>query len=170
VKDERTKKDEYQKALAAYSEAMKDFRKSRFDKAVEGLRAFVEKHPAEREFVERARMYLAICGERLKETREAPVLKTYEDYCHYGVYKMNMGDYEEAFKLLEKASKLNPEAGLVHYLLADVHILMNKPEEALEALKKAILADRSFKILAQNENDFEPLWDDKKFRILTHLA
>ncbi len=170
MKDERVKKDEYQKALAAYSEAMKDFRKGRFEKAAEELKTFIEKHPAEREFVERSRMYLAICSERLKEKKDLPVLKTFDDCCHFGVYKMNTGDYEEAFKLLEKAVKLEPESGLVHYLLANLHILMNKPEESLEALKKAIQIDKSYKILAQNENDFEPLWEDKKFRILTRLA
>jgi tetratricopeptide (TPR) repeat protein len=170
VKDDRMKKDEYQKALVAYSEAMKEFHKGRFEKAGELLRAFSEKHPAEREFVDRAKMYLAICTERLKETREMPTPKTFEDYRHFGVYKMNMGEFEEAQKLFDKAANLKPEDGMVHFLKADVYIRMDKPEEALEALKKALLADKSLKILAQNEADFEPLWEDKRFKLLTRMA
>lgn len=170
MKDDRTKKDEYQKALAAYSEAMKEFHKGRFEKAGELLRSFSEKHPAEREFVDRAKLYLAICTEQLKETREMPAPKTFEDYRHFGVYKMNMGEFEAAQKLFDKAAKLNPEDGMVHFLTADLLIRMNKPEESLEALKMALLADKSLKILAQNEADFEPLWEDKRFKLLTRMA
>jgi tetratricopeptide (TPR) repeat protein len=170
VKDERTKKDEYQKALAAYTDAMKEFHKGRFDKASDHLRGVIEKHSAEREFVDRAKMYLSICDVRLKETREVPVAKTFEDFCHFGVYQMNLGHYEEALKLLDKALKVKPEDSVAHYLTAGILARLNKPEEAIEALKKAIQLDKFYKILAQNEADFESLWDDKKFKLLTRLA
>jgi hypothetical protein len=47
---------------------------------------------------------------------------------------------------------------------------MGQPEPALDYLKKAIQKDKLFSTLAQNEPDFEPLWDDKKFKLLTRLA
>ncbi len=170
MKDERTKKDEYQKALAAYTDAMKEFHKGRFEKASDLLRGVIEKHVAEREFADRAKMYLAICETRLKETREVPAPKTFEDFCHSGVYQMNMGRDEEALKLLEKALKLKPEEAIAHYLMAAVLVRMNKLEEAFEPLKKAVQIDKIYKIMAQNEADFAPLWEDRKFRLLTRLA
>ena len=167
MKDERTKKDEYQKALSAYSDAMKEFHKGRFEKASDLLRAVIEKHPAEREFTDRAKMYLSICEARLKETREVPNPKTYEDFCHFGVYHMNLGHYEDAAKMLDKALKLKPEEAIAHYLSAGVLARTDKLEESFEALKKAVQIDKFYKILAQNEADFEPLWEDKKFKLLT---
>lgn len=170
MKDDRTKKDEYQKALTAYSEALKEFRKGRFDKAGDLLRSLLEKHAAEREFADRARTYLAICEERLRETRELPTPKTFEDFCRHGVYRINRGDFEEAQKLLDKAAKLNPDDAVVPFLTAGLLTAQGKNDEALEALKKAIMADKSYKILAQNDADFEPLWDDKRFKLLTRMA
>jgi predicted Zn-dependent protease len=170
VKDERTKKDEYQKALTAYSEALKEFRKGKFEKAAEMLRGLVEKHPGEREFADRARTYLAICEERLREPREVPNPKTFEDFCHHGVYRMNRGEYDEAQKMFDKAAKLNPEAAVVPYLTAALLSAQGKIDEAVESLKKAVLADKFYKTLAQNEADFEPLWDDKRFKLLTRMA
>jgi tetratricopeptide (TPR) repeat protein len=170
VKDERTKKDEYQKALTAYGEAMKDIRKERFDKALEALRAFLDKFAAERELVDRAKMYILICEERLKTDKPAVSLKTADDYYHYGVYKTNEGDFEEALKLLEKAQKISPEDGKISYALADLSFLKGQPDECLEHLKRSIQLDTSFRILAQNEPDFEPLWDDKKFKLITRIV
>jgi tetratricopeptide (TPR) repeat protein len=80
---------------------------------------------------------------------------------------MNLGHYEEAAKMLDKALKLKPEEAIAHYLSAGVLARTNKLEEAFEALKKAVQIDKFYKILAQNEADFEPLWEDKKFRLLT---
>lgn len=170
MKDERLKKDDYQKALAAYTEALKEFHKGRFEKSAELLHGVIEKHPAEREFVDRAKLYLAICEARLKEPREIPAPKTYEDFCHYGVFALNAGRAEEALKLLEKAAKLKPEEAPAHYLSADALTRLNRLEEALEELKKAVQIDKHYKIIAQNESDFEPLWEDKKFKLLIRMA
>ncbi len=169
MKDERTKKDEYQKALTAYGEALKEFHKGKFEKAAEMLKSLLEKHSAEREFADRARTYLAICEERLKP-REAAVPKTFEDFCHHGVYRMNRHEYDEAQKMLDKAAKLNPDSPIVAYLSAALLAATNKPDEALESLRKAIQADKFYKILAQNESGFEPLWEDKRFKLMMRLS
>lgn len=170
MKDERTKKDEYQKALAAYADAIREFRREKFEKAVDLFRAFAEKHAAERELVDRARIYISIAEGRLKGKGEPVALKTAEDHYQYGIYKMNAGDHEEALKQLDKAAKLDPESGKVHYALADLACLMGQAEDSLEHLKKAIQIDKSFRVLAQNEIDFEPLWEDKKFKVITRIA
>jgi hypothetical protein len=60
--------------------------------------------------------------------------------------------------------------GLIHYLQADVHSLMGEADATLDFLKKAIQKDKTYATLAQNEPDFEPLWEDKKFKLITKLA
>ena len=166
--ESKAKKDEYQKALAAFGHAMKEFHKGELEKAAESLRAFIEKFPADRELVDRARIYLTLAERRPR--REAVPLKGLEDHFQASVYKINQGDYEGALKTLEKALEFKAEEGRVHYLMADAYMLLNQPEAALENLKKAVQKDKFFSILAQNEPDFEPLWEDKKFRLLMRLA
>jgi tetratricopeptide (TPR) repeat protein len=168
VKEEKAKKDSYERALSAYGEAMKEFHKGKLEKAQELLKSFLEKYDMEKELVDRAKIYLEITQEKGKKA--VIPLKTLDDYFYYGVYKMNTGDYEEALKLLEKALEMKEEEGRIYYLMADVFVLMGKTEEALESLKKAVQKDKFFRILAQNETDFEPLWEDKKFKLITRMS
>jgi len=168
VKEEKTKKDAFEKALAAYGEAMKEFHKGRFDKAQELLKLFLEKFDTEKELVDRAKVYLQMTQEKGK--KETVSLKTMDDYVYYSIYKINSGAHEEALKLLEKALEMKEEEGRVYYLMANAHILMGKPDEAMECLKKAFQKDKFYRTMAQNEIDFEPLWDDKKFKLITRLT
>jgi tetratricopeptide (TPR) repeat protein len=168
VKEEKTKKDVYEKALAAFSEAMKEFHKGRLDKTEELLEAFLEKHDTEKELVDRAKIYLQMTREKGK--KETVSLKSIDDYVYHSIYKINSGAQEEALKFLEKALDLKEEEGRVYYLMADAHILMGKAEEAMECLKKAFQKDKVYRTLAQNEIDFEPLWNDKKFKLITRLT
>ncbi len=162
MKDE--KKDEYQKALSAYGEAVKAFRQGKHDRAEELLTAFMEKYPAERELLDRAKVYLKIIRERIGKTGERLTAKTDEDYFLFGVYKMNMGDTEGAAKMLEKAKEARPKDARTHYLLAVLACGTGDLDGSLEHLKKAVQLDSYYAILAQNEMDFEPLREDKRFR------
>jgi tetratricopeptide (TPR) repeat protein len=168
VKEEKIKKDAYEKALAAYSEAMKEFHKGRLDKAKELLEAFLDKYDTEKELVDRVKIYLQMT--RQKGKKETVSLKTLDDYVYQSIYKINSGAPEEALKLLERALDMKEEEGRVYYLMADAHILMGKAEEAMECLKRAFQKDKFYRTLAQNEIDFEPLWDDKKFKLITRLT
>lgn len=168
MSEQKAKKDEYQKALAAFGLAMKDFHKGVLDKAVVGLKAFVEKFPEERELVDRAQIYLSIAQKRPR--KETVHLKDFEDHYNYAVYKMNSGDREGALKILEKALEFKKDEAKVHYLIADVLCLLGRADEGLEALKKAVQKDKLFGVLAQNESDFAPLWEDKRFKLVTRVS
>lgn len=168
MKEDKTKKDAYEKALAAFGEAMKEFHKGKYDRAQELLKAFVEKYDAEKELLDRAKIYLQMTQERGK--KETVVPKTVDDFIFQGIYKINSGAYEEALKLLGKALEMQADEGRVYYLMADAQMLMGKPDEAMECLKKAFQRDKAYRILAQNEVDFEPIWDDKKFKLITRLT
>jgi predicted Zn-dependent protease len=168
VKEEKIKKDAYVKALSAYGEAMKEFHKGKLDKAEDLLKAFLEKHDTEKELVDRAKIYLQMVREKGK--KESVSLKTFDDCVYFGIYKINSGDYKEALTALEKALEMKGEEGRIYYLMADAYVLLGKTEEAMECLKKAFQKDKFYRILAQNETDFAPLWDDKKFKLITRLT
>jgi tetratricopeptide (TPR) repeat protein len=168
VKEEKAKKDSYDKALAVYGDAMREFHKGKFDRAQELLATFVEKFGSEKELVDRAKMYIHLIKEKGK--KETITLKAADDYFYYGIYKINAGAYDEALKLFEKGLEMKEDEGKFYYLMADAHMLQGKTDEALEYLKKAFLTDKVYKILAQNEPDFEPLWEDKKFKLISRLT
>lgn len=167
MREQRSKKDEYQKALAAFGLAVKDFQKGDLDKAVAGFKDFIEKFPAEKEIVDRARAYLSIAQKRPKKEAVSP--KGFEDFYHLAVAKINQKDYGAALKVLDKALEFKEREGLVYYLQADASCLMGLTDEPLELLKKAIQKDKNFAVLAQNEPDFERLWEDKKFKLITKV-
>lgn len=167
-KKEKVKKDDYEKMLSTYSRAMKPFHKGDYEKAAELLKDFVDKHPDEMEFVDRAQIYIEICMGR--QVKEKIPLNTFDDYYQYGVYKINQRKYEEALKLLEKARDMNPKEGKVFYLMADAYCMKSDKERCLEHLKKAIQLDEHFRILAQNEADFEPLKENKKFKLIIRMT
>jgi tetratricopeptide (TPR) repeat protein len=165
---EKSKKNTYEKILEAYGQAMKAFRKGDFAKAKELFADFIEKYESEKEIVDRIRIYLALCENRQK--KEIVSLKTFEDYYEYAVYKQNQNDYDQTIKLLEKAKELNPKVGKVPYLMALTYCLIKENDKCLESLKDAVHIDKFFGILAQNESGFEPLWEDKKFKVITKMG
>lgn len=168
MREQKPKKDEYQKALAAFGLAVKEFQKGELDKAIASFKDFIEKFPADKEIVDRAKAYLAIAQKRPK--KEGVSLKGFEDHYRYAAVRINQKDYPGAVKLLEKALEYKEKEGLVYYLLADANILMGQTDSALEHLKRAVQKDRNFSVLAQNEPDFEALWEDKKFKLITKLV
>jgi tetratricopeptide (TPR) repeat protein len=168
VREQRSKKDEYQKALTAYGQAVKEFHKGDFEKAAELLKGLIEKFPVDKEIVDRAKSYLSIAQKRPKKESVSP--KGFEDHYRFGIVKINQGDHAGAVKMLEKALEFKEKEGLVYFLLADVHSLMGQPDAALDYLKKAIQKDKTFSVVAQNEPDFESLWEDKKFKLIVKLA
>jgi tetratricopeptide (TPR) repeat protein len=165
---EKAKKDIYEKALSAYTQAVKTFRKGDCAKAKEYFEAIVENYPSEKEMVDRTKIYLAICENRQK--KETVPLKTFDDYFLNAVYKLNQEEFAEAIKLLEKARAKEPKEAKAVYLMALAYCQMEDMEKCLERLKEAVHLDKFFGILARNELNFEPLWEDKKFKVITKMA
>jgi len=164
---EKSRKDAYQTAVASYGKAMKAFHKGDYERANEFLQMFLDKYNSEKELVDRARIYLEICKGRQKKGMIK--LETLDDFYQYGVYKINQGEYEESLKLLKKALEKNPKEGKIYYLMANAFCLLGKTKECVENLNKAIQIDEFFKVLAQNESDFEELEKNKEFRQIVGL-
>lgn len=165
---EKKKIDSYQKAISSFGDAVKDFRKGNYEKAVESFNALIENHASEKELVDRAQTYLKI-SQKIKKQETIPS-KTFEDCYENGVFLMNQGKYEDALKLFNMAIEKNPDNAKILYSMAAIYQSMGDTDQSLEFLKKSIQKNKSFKILAQNDSDFEKLREDKKFKILTKLA
>lgn len=165
---EAKKKDDYQKALALYNQGIKDFRKSDYEKALASFKELVESYPEEHELVDRAKVYISICERGPKKESISP--RNIEDYLFYAQMRINQGDHTAALKLLEKALELKREEARVYYLMATAYVQAGQVEEGLEALKKALQKDKSLAVMAQNEPDFESIWEDKRFKVLVKLS
>lgn len=165
---EKIKKDNYEIALSAFNQAVNAFHKREFGRAKELLKSFTAKFTSETELVDRAHIYLKICES--ESQKKEPPLKTFDDYYQHSIFFLNQGNQDEALKLLEKAREMKPKEGKILYLMADVYFLKGDTEKCLEYLRKAIQIDKFFSTLAQNESDFEPLWEDKKFKLITRMA
>jgi tetratricopeptide (TPR) repeat protein len=167
-KDNKAKKNDFEKALAAYNQAMKLFHQRDFAKSVERLNSFLENYSRERELVDRAKIYRDISQSRLKP--EKIKLTTFEDYYQNGVYLLNMGRYDEALESLEKARAKKPSNAKLLYVIADAYCMSGDKDKCLEYLKQAVKLDSYFAILAQNESNFDPVKQDKRFAVITKMA
>ena len=165
AQQEKKKKTEYEKALAAYSLAMKSFHKKDYEKAKEGLSSFEKDFPEERGLKDRVKIYLQICENRLNPPKET--LKTREDYVRNGIYLMNQGRFAESLESLEKAHAKKPKDAKILYTMADVSCLMENHDACLDFLTQAVAMDSSLAVLAWNERDFEPLKEDARFLEIT---
>ena len=165
---EKKKHDDYEKALNVYKQTIKSFQKGDYQKASEQIKGFMNKFDDEKELCARADVYLKICESRLEDKVEKP--KDFEDYFLHAVYQLNSGNLEQALELAKKAEQKQPKEGKIHYLIASIYLKMDKLDQALESLKSAVHIDKFFKIMARNETDFEKLWQDKKFKLITKLT
>lgn len=84
----------------------------------------------------------------------------------YGVLYYKQGEYEKAFLEYQKAMKLNPEDPNPYFNLACVSSITNKPDIALEYLKKAIKLNPSYKEMISKERDLDNLRNLEEFRKL----
>jgi tetratricopeptide (TPR) repeat protein len=161
----QTKKSRYQEAIKAYDKAVKKFRKGELAESGKLFSGLLDKYGTEIELADRARLYLAICAKKKDKTKL--VLKSYDDFIAHGIYLMNEGMFNDALKDFSKAGQLEPKEAKVPYLTAINHILAGNKQESLDSLKNAISLDGNYSVMAQNESDFESIWEDEEFKAVT---
>jgi tetratricopeptide (TPR) repeat protein len=159
------------KELSKFAEnARKEFdrgvsalQKKRIDEAERHFTELTQKYPEEKELVDRARVYIAVC-ERQKKAG-APALTEPEDFYYAAVLAKNRGQVTEAIEHLKHAVRKNG-GGKVDFLLACCYAQNGERETALEHLKRAIEEDQSNRILARHDSDFDPVRDTPEFQEL----
>ena len=95
---------------------------------------------------------------------DVKIKKTFDDYFLSGVYSINAGHFEDALKVLAKAAEMEPKEGKVPYMMSLAAIKDGDEDGGLKHLEKAVKIDDFFKILAQNETDFENLSKNETFQ------
>jgi tetratricopeptide (TPR) repeat protein len=153
-------------ALEAFERAVKALGKKDFERALDLLDALIETHPEERDLLERARSYRAICERGLGKRPPRP--KTFEDLLNFGVYLHNRGEYAEAIRVLQQAAEIHPKNEHVLYCLAAAQARTGDTAGALKALRSAIHANPANRAQARSDPDFDPIRSDSDFLALLH--
>lgn len=159
------------KELSRHTEnARKDFekgvtalQKKRIDDAQRHFLDLIQKHPDEKELVDRARVYLAICERQRRAVQ--PALTEPEDFYYAAVLEKNRGNVVEAIEHAKRAARKNG-GGRVDFLLACCYAQTGDPETALQHLKRAIEEDQRHRIQARHDRDFDPVRDQPEFQEL----
>ncbi len=159
------------KELSRHTEnARKDFdrgvtalQKKKPDEAERHLLDLIQKYPDEKELVDRARVYLAVC-ERQKNAARAALVEP-EDFYYVALLEKNRGNVTEAIEHAKRAAKKNG-GGKVDFLLACCYAQSGEADTAVEHLRKAIEEDHRNRILARHDRDFDPVRDTPAFQEL----
>jgi tetratricopeptide (TPR) repeat protein len=151
-------------ALEAFEKGLRALGKKDYERAGELFQELIEGHPDERDLLERARAYKAVCERAATESKRAPFKpKTFEEMVQYGVFLHNRGEYEEALKHLRQAAELHPKNEHAQYCLAATAARAGDTPTALKALRSAIAAGPANRAQARSDPDFDPIRDDEGF-------
>jgi tetratricopeptide (TPR) repeat protein len=154
-------------ALELFEKAVKALGKKDFDRALDFFDALIEQYGQERDLIERARAYRAVC-ERSREKRPSFRPKGFEDLLTYGVYLHNRGEFEDALKYLQQAAEIHPRNEHVLYCLAASFSRSGDTPGALKALRSAIVVSPSNRAQAKSDSDFDPIREDPDFVALVY--
>ena len=146
-----------------YDRGVSALQKKKLDEAERNFTDLIQKYPEERELVDRARVYLSVIERQKREA--GPTLTEPEDFYYAAVLEKNRGNVAEAIEHLKRAAKKNGH-GRVDFLLACCYAQTGEPDTALAHLKKAIEEDKSNRILARHDSDFDLLRETPAFQEL----
>ncbi len=150
-------------ARKEFDRGVSALQKKRVEEAERHFTELTQKYPDEKELVDRARVYLAVCARQKRA--DAPALTEPEDFYYAAVIAKNRGLVGEAIEHLKHAARKNG-GGKVDFLLACCYAQNGERETALEHLRRAIGEDQSNRILARHDSDFDPVRDTPEFREL----
>jgi len=148
-------------AVELFQRAIKLLNKKDFSRALGLFDELIEAYPEERDVIERARSYRAMCA-RYSE-RRSPRPKTFEDLLHYGIYHHNRGEYQEALKFLHQAAEIHPRNEHVLYCVAAASARVGDAAVAFKALRGAIATNPASRAQARTDPDFDGLRQDAQF-------
>lgn len=149
------RKPAYYEAIAAYETGVRALQRHDFAAAADHFRQVIERHPEERELVERASLYLRVC-ERETERRPAGP-RTPRERIYAATVALNAGDATGALGLLRQALAEEPTDDHGHYILAVALTEGRRFEDALAALARAIELNDENRSVARNDPDLAAL-------------
>lgn len=150
-------------ARKEYDRGVAALQRRKIDEAERHFSELTQKYPEEKELVDRARVYLAVCDRQ--RNAAAASLSEPEDFYYAAVLEKNRGNVDEAIEHLKRAARKNG-GGKVDFLLACCYAQRGEPGTALEHLRRAIEEDQRNRILARNDRDFDPVRGTPEFQEL----
>lgn len=157
---------ETQKIVKEFSDTVKIFRSRDYKKAMESFDKIGEQYknsefPSVLEIQRRAISYGDICRSKVNPPNYKP--KSDEEYMNEIVFSLNMNDLTTSEKYFTHFTKKKFNSPYLDYLRSIYYIKKGEIDKSLEALGKCVKKDEEFKIRANNEQDFEQLFDNEKF-------
>lgn len=144
---------EYQQALEVFGRIAEEYKDSQYYSVLE--------------IQGRSELYRKLCEARLNPVEIQ--LQDDKDYLFDGIFHLNAGNLDKAlerFNYLEEKKYSDP---YLEYLLSLVYMGKEDYNTCLKYLKKAIDADESYKVIAYNEPDFEPLFENDRFTAVVEM-
>jgi len=163
-----TEAERYAKTVGLFDRGVELFNTRKFEKAQRVFEEIVEKHAEEKEFLDRARLYLNLIQRQLRPAE--PRLRTFEDFYNQAIYHINLGEYDKALIFLKKAAEKKPGDPSITYFIALAFAGKSDAKASLEHLRNAVRLDPENRVLARNESEFQPMLEDPEFRALLFAA
>ena len=154
-----------QQQLKVYEDGLKQFQQQKYHKAKQAFEKVLEGPGGE--LIDRARMHLRICDQRISRPT-LPAVKSSEDHYTHGVALMNLGRWDEAREHFDRALKASPKADYIVYAMAALDCLTGEADAALDKLKLAIQLRPENRYHARNDEDFSFLQEDPRFTELLY--
>src|SRR5215210_7740771 len=153
-------------ALDALTEGLSALQRKDWKKAAERLEKAVEL--ADRpELADRARQFLAACRQRSGDGPKAAPEEV--DPFLQAVYEKNRGEFQAALEISRKGGRDQKDERFA-YLVASIHALENRTEEAAQALAHAVELNSKNRIHAFHDPDFAELRKNRDYRPLFGLT
>lgn len=150
-------------AVSLFESGVQAVQRHDYQRGARVLGELIERFPAERALLERARVYADLCRREMLE--QAP--KTIEERMTAATAALNRNDEAGAERLANSIVAEEPRHDLALYLLAVVACRRGETEGALDYLRKAVDISPEAAAQARLDDDFESLRDNDAFQQLT---
>jgi len=163
---EISEEKELKRVVAEYEKGLALFRAKKFKETLPVFEAIIAEFKISTDYsvveiVNRSRVYKKICDAQLN-----PVvieLKTPEDYLNNGIHFLNSGNPDIALERFQHLKETNFKDPYLDYLFSLAYLKKGEKENCLSYLKSAIEKNEDYKIIAHNEPDFDPVFEDQDF-------
>ena len=152
----------YEAAVVEFASAAQDVAQGRFAEALPRFAALAARISEEEPILaDRSRTFASICARRT--AAPAAATEDPDQLFHRAVFASNLGKYDEAMSLLEKALAARPNDASIFYARASVRGLQGNVDGAAGELRRAVALDPHLRYQAASDPDFERVRDEAAF-------
>ena len=158
--------------MEEYEKGIRLFQQKDYAKAGPRFQAVIDQFTEEPSVADRARMYLRICTQAGQDRKPLKQTRSPEQATEVGVYLLNLGEFKEAVRHLEKAVEHDATDPHSYVTLAAAQLGAGDKDGAMTSLRKAVALDLSPRKRIRTEiqaiSDFDDLEDEQSFLDLMH--